>query len=535
VPEPRPGPPARPGAKRHAPRPAAEAAHAGESARSGESGALPRVVIVGLGPAGPEHVTRAADTALRTAPAFLRTARHPAAREYLDAGAEPLDRAYLAADVFEEAYREIVETLVAAAVGCGEVTYAVPGSPYVAEKTVELLRGDPRIVTTIIPGLPFTELVWDRLGIDPLEARVRLVDAARFAIEAAGDSGPLLVSQAWSRAVLSDVKVAPHGEPPARAVLLHHLGLDDEVVRDVAWEDIDRVLEPDHLTSLYIPHLAEPVAFELARAAEIVRTLREECPWDAEQTHRSLTRHLLEEAYEAIEALEELGEPPALERSAHVEEELGDVLCQVLFHAAIAAEEGLFDLSDVAAGLSDKLIRRHPHVFAGADAPAAADVLAQWEQQKQVEQGRAGLLDGIPRAMPALELAAKYERRAATVGFGAAVTGVADAALDEALALLASGDGSRAGELLVGIARRVTALGIDPEEAARAAATSFRRRFAALERGGLAPAAGGQGTAATTDDTGDGATERARRRALWAGTAEGEGRAETVDDGAVSP
>jgi tetrapyrrole methylase family protein/MazG family protein len=439
-------------------------------------------VIVGLGPAGAEHVTKAADLALRARPSYLRTARHPAAAAYLEVGAEPLDGAYLAATVFEEAYAAIVETLVAAAERCGEVTYAVPGSPYVAERTVELLRADPRITTTIVPGLPFTELVWDRLGIDPLEARVRLVDAARFAIEAAGDTGPLLVAQAWSRAVLSDVKVAPHGTAPERAVLLHHLGLDDEVVLDVAWEDIDRVLEPDHLSSLYIPHLAEPVAFELARAAEIVRTLRQRCPWDAEQTHRSLTRHLLEEAYEAIEALEELGEPPELAMAAHVEEELGDVLCQVLFHATIAAEEGLFDLSDVAAGLSDKLIRRHPHVFAGAEAPAADDVLAQWEQQKQQEQGRASLLDGIPRALPALELAAKFERRAETVGFGDAVTGTPASTLADALAWLEAGDAAASGELLVGIARRVAALGVDPEEAARAAAGAFRRRFAELER-----------------------------------------------------
>jgi len=450
---------------------------------------LPVVVAVGLGPAGPEHVTRAGDEALRSLPALLRTARHPSAAPYLEAGAEALDRHYEAASRFEDAYAAIVESVVAAARAAGRVAYGVPGSPYVAETTVEMLRADGRIRLEVVPGLSFVDLAWDRLGIDPVRERVRFVDAERFAVDAAGDTGPLLVAQAWSSPVLSDLKVALEEAPAGGAVILHHLGLPDEVVREVAWEEIDRVLAPDHLTSLYIPLLAEPVGYEIARALEIVRVLRMRCPWDAEQTHASLVRHLMEEAYEAIDAIDELGEPPEPARAAHLEEELGDVLCQVLFHSVIAAEEGLFNLSDVAAGLADKLVRRHPHVFAGAEAPPADEVLARWEQQKQEEKGRESLLSGIPAALPALELVAKYERRAGSVGLGYPVTGAGAGELGGALERLAQGDPAGAGELLIGVARLAAHLGEDPELALRHAAAGFAARFAAVERAAAASGA----------------------------------------------
>src|SRR3712207_1004961 len=143
---------------------------------------------------------------------------------------------------------------------------------------------------------------WDRLRVDPLAAGVRLVDGRRFAVEAAGSRGPLLVAQCDSRPVLSDIKLAVDSPPPdGVVVVLHHLGLDDESVTEVSWEDLDRTVDADHLTSLFIRELAAPVANEVVRFVELVATLRERCPWDREQTHASLTRHLVEEAYEVLE------------------------------------------------------------------------------------------------------------------------------------------------------------------------------------------------------------------------------------------
>lgn len=222
--------------------------------------------MVGLGPAGPEHVTAAADLAIRSAPvALLRTARHPAAAAYAGLpGVSSLDDRYEASSTFPEVYAAVVEAVVAAALEHDDVVYAVPGSPTVAEHTVELLRAlaggdDGEIDLEVLPAMSFAELAFLRLGVDPVEAGVRLVDAQHFAIElgagsgAAGGAGPLLVAQCWSQAVLSEVKLAFETEPGRPVTLLHHLGLDDEVVIEVPWAEIDRTIAPDHLTSLYVP------------------------------------------------------------------------------------------------------------------------------------------------------------------------------------------------------------------------------------------------------------------------------------------
>ncbi|HYA68733.1 MAG TPA: SAM-dependent methyltransferase [Acidimicrobiales bacterium] len=286
------------------------------------SGGRPRVVVVGLGPSGPELVPAATLSAVAGAARFfVRTERHPsveAVRSSAPVAVEGFDHHYESGESFEEVYTAIVDDLVAAAEvvapGGGYVAYAVPGSPFVAERTVQLLRSDGRVEVEVVHAPSFLDLVWDRLGVDPLTAGVRLVDGASFAVEAAGERGPLLVAQCHDRSVLSAMKLAiddvdavgsGSGQAP-RAVLLHHLGLADEVVLDVAWEDLDRSLEPDHLTSVWIPSLVLPVASEMVRLDELVRTLRERCPWDRGQTHASLARHLLEESYETLDAIEEL-------------------------------------------------------------------------------------------------------------------------------------------------------------------------------------------------------------------------------------
>jgi tetrapyrrole methylase family protein/MazG family protein len=454
------------------------------------------VIAVGLGPAGPVYTTPAALDAVVGAPvAFLRTSRHPAAAPLLElAHVVSLDDCYEKGASFEEVYRTIVEVLRGAATEHGRVAYAVPGSPSVAERTVELLGGDDSIRLEVVPGLSFCELAWARLGIDPIEAGVRLVDAERFGVQAAGDPGPLLVGQCWSRAVLSGVKLSFDVDPGLPAVLLHHLGLADEIVLEVPWSEIDRSLEADHLTSLYIPQVQVPIARELMRFVELVRVLRERCPWDRSQTHRSLVRHLLEETYEVIEAIEQLGDDPAAappEAVAHVEEELGDLLCQVLFHATLAEEEGLFGLADVARGVHDKLVARHPHVFGDVTATTPAAVVSNWERIKQAEKKRTHLFEGVPAAMPALARAAKAERKLASVELGWPATGPDAGALVLALAgvlRLADRDGeidaetaAASGALLLDLARLVAHRGEDPESLVRQALDRLGARVAMLE------------------------------------------------------
>jgi len=374
---------------------------------------LPRVIVVGLGPAGTDLLTAGTVEAIAaTAPRFLRTRRHPAACAVPDA--VDFDDVYDSGTSFDEVYATIVSRLVAAAEATGEVLYAVPGSPVVAERTVEALQADDRVELTVLPAMSFLDLAWARLGVDPVALGARLVDGRRFAVEAAGQRGPLLVGQCDQPHVLSEVKLAVEDGPAV--TVLQRLGLADELVREVPWDDLDREVEPDHLTSLWIPELAAPVAGELERFHELVRTLRERCPWDREQTHASLTRHLLEETYEVLEAIDHLDVETGA-GYADLEEELGDLLFQVVFHSVLAAEEGQFTLADVARGVHDKLHARHPHVFGDEAAEVTtAQLSTDWERRKVEEKGRSSVMDGIPAALPALAYAAKVQKKASSQG-----------------------------------------------------------------------------------------------------------------------
>ena len=438
-----------------------------------------RVTVVGLGPAGPDLVTSAALDAIARIPVrFLRTARHPSAS--VVEGATTFDDVYETAASMDEVYATIVDRLAAAAAAHGEVLYAVPGSPAVAERTVLLLRGDDRVEVDVVPALSFLDLAWVRLGIDPFgsDGGVRVVDGHRFAEEAAGERGPLLVGQCDSREVLSEIKLAFEDEPPPVAWVLQRLGLPDESVSMVEWADLDRVVDPDHLTSLFLPVVGAPVARELVAFVEVVRRLREECPWDREQTHESLTKYVLEEAYEVVDAIHEGSVD-------HLEEELGDLLLQVVLHAAIATQVGEFTIADVARRITDKMVRRHPHVFGDVSVADADEVHRNWEALKAAEKPeRVGALDGIPGSLPALSYAAKLSKRAARAGFDWRVLAPVFDKVREEVAELEADPSSvdELGDVLFSIVNVARHLGHDPEAALRGAATKFRRRFELVEQ-----------------------------------------------------
>ena len=438
--------------------------------------AAARVLVVGLGPAGPELLTTATVEAIASAgPRYVRTSRHPA----VDAvpGAESFDGVYESSASLDDVYSGIVERLVAAAVehAPAPVLYAVPGSPVVAERSVELLLADGRVAVEVLPALSFADLAWARVGVDPVAAGVRLVDGHRFAAEAAGATGPLLVAQCDSAAVLSGIKLAAEPASGTTVVVLQRLGLPDERLTEVDWYDLDRVVEPDHLTSLYVPSLQPPVAAELLAFTDVVRTLREQCPWDREQDHRSLAKYLIEETYETVDAIEG-GDP------AELEEELGDLLYQVVFHAVLGAEEGDYTLADVARGITDKLVRRHPHVFGDAEAADADTVRANWEQLKKAEKGRASVMDGAAGSLPALMYARKVQQKARAVGFDWKSSDDVWAKVEEELAELRDDPSEdELGDVLFAVVNLARHLGVDAEPALRAATAKFVRRFQAME------------------------------------------------------
>ncbi|MBM6775389.1 nucleoside triphosphate pyrophosphohydrolase [Olsenella profusa] len=213
------------------------------------------------------------------------------------------------------------------------------------------------------------------------------------------------------------------------------------------------------------------------------------CPWDREQTHRSITRNMIEEAYEAVDAIE-------ADDQAHLLEELGDVLEQVVLHAQIAADEGAFTIDDVVAGLNEKLVRRHPHVFgehvAAADGAEVTDI---WDEVKAAEraasgQGDAepGLLDSVPRGLPALMQCQKISKRAAKAGFEwADEAGVWDKVAEERAEFEREAPGSperteEFGDLLFSLVQVARWEGIDAEEALASANRKFRSRWGLMEK-----------------------------------------------------
>jgi tetrapyrrole methylase family protein/MazG family protein len=208
------------------------------------------------------------------------------------------------------------------------------------------------------------------------------------------------------------------------------------------------------------------------------------CPWDAEQTHESLTRYLLEETYEVIEAIE-------AKSPEHIKEELGDLLLQPVFHAAIAEEAGTFNMADIISTLCDKLIRRHPHVFGDQHIVDSAAQIENWEQIKKAEKGseRASVLAGVPPHLPALLKAQKITEKAARVGFDWEHVDQVMAKVMEELhefeEAMSAGDNehmeAELGDLLFAIVNLGRFLSINPEEALRKTITRFQKRFQYVE------------------------------------------------------
>ncbi len=454
-----------------------------------------RVVIVGLGPGPRNTVTQATLEAIeRIKVQFVRTKRHPTAD--LMPKATSFDSLYDTLPTFEDVYGAITEAVVVAALKHGEVLYAVPGSPLILESSVAQLRADSRVDVQVLPALSFLDLAWEALGIDPVNAGVRLIDGHRFALEASGERGPLLVAQVHADWVLSDVKLShesANGNEPV--VLLHHLGLPDQRVEHTTWQELDRVLPADHLTTLYIAQMAEPVSGELARLHQLARTLREQCPWDREQTHDSLIKHLIEETYEVVDAIEALDADDPATDEAFIEE-LGDLLYQVEFHATIAEQQGRFSMADVARSIHDKLVRRHPHVFGDVVANSANDVVQTWDEVKRSEKKSAdgaasSTFTGVAKSGPSLQYATKIQKRAADVGFdwpnadGAFEKIVEESAeIRQAVALNSDPETVRMelGDLLFSVVNLSRHLGHDAEQALRGASDKFRHRFEQVEQ-----------------------------------------------------
>jgi|LSQX01.1.fsa_nt_gb tetrapyrrole methylase family protein/MazG family protein len=457
------------------------------------------ITIVGLGPGAFEQLSVGAWEALRQARLrFLRTAIHPTVQELTARGIRfvTFDELYDKNPDFESLYRQIAERVIAAA-SQGPVTYAVPGHPLVAEESVRLIMLEAErqgLIAAVVPSMSALDAIFAAARQDPV-AGLQVFDALAFEPNEWIPGRPAVFLQLYNRFVASQLKLAllEWLEPTTVVTLIKAAGTSQEQVQSVALHELDR--QPvDHLTSLFLPgtaHLPPPGSVHsLAPLTEVMKRLLapDGCPWDREQTHSSLGRFLIEETYEVIEAIESQDYEALCE-------ELGDVLLQVVFHAQLAEENGAFNIDDVIQTITEKMKRRHPHVFGDVQAADAKAVLANWEAIKQAERKEEdpqekSLLSDLPRHLPALMYAEKAQKKAATVGFQwQNVHGAWEKLHEEIRELeeaIAAGNleeqDAELGDVLFVLVNVARYLGIDPEAALRRTTEKFIRRFRFIEQ-----------------------------------------------------
>ena len=409
---------------------------------------------------------------------IIRTRDHPAAAQIAARRHVVFcDDLYESGETFEDVYSAIADRVLEAAASTS-VIYAVPGGPWLGEFAVRqiLERGSD---VSVLYGETFVDAILSATGYDPFQRGLQIVNGHDLPSPLIIDK-PTIVGHLDRPEILADVSAALSRVLPeeTKVTVFSGLGGEDELVVVSEIDNLDPALA-GFRTSLWI----DAEAGGIVGAIRTMDRLRRECPWDREQTHESLVKNLIEEAYELIEAIDDVAvDPGDLVAYARVEEEVGDVLLQVLFHAAIAGEAGAFDINDAAEVLRQKLVRRHPHVFSDVEVTDADEVKANWDEIKRLEKGESAgsAMDGIPPGMPALYRASKVQNRATKAGFPAESTEGVVARINESLLSL-GGDSEQKGDViggamfdLVDLARRS---GLDAEHLLRTAVDRFEVDF----------------------------------------------------------
>lgn len=452
------------------------------------------IVLLGLGPGDPNLLTRQAWDWLSSIPeVYVRTLQHPSLQGFPQGlKVNSFDAVYEQNEQFEDVYAQIVEQVLDLGRRPQGVTYAVPGHPFVAEATCpEIARraAEEGLPVRIIEGISFLGPTFTALHVDPFPqiALVDGLDLVNLHVPPFPPSQPALIAQIYSREVASNVKLTLNAVYPDHhpVRLVHAAGTPQQVVEDLALYEIDRSPHVNYQTVLYIPPLAPDAATEAFQ--EVVAHLRapDGCPWDKEQTLESLGPSLLEESYEALDALDS-GDMDGLR------EELGDMLLIIFMLSQIASEEGEFALADVVQGIHRKIVYRHPHVFGEVQVEGTSGVLRNWEALKAAERKAKGkdkvkgILDNLPKALPALTQSQEYQERAAHVGFDwPDIQGVIEKIKEEWQEIETAGDPESVrrelGDLLFAVVNLVRWHKADSETVLRQTNQRFKRRFGHIE------------------------------------------------------
>ncbi|QOR66716.1 nucleoside triphosphate pyrophosphohydrolase [Cytobacillus suaedae] len=426
---------------------------------------------------------------------YLRTKEHPVVNDLVKEGIifQSFDEIYEKHEQFEDVYEEIVNELCAQA-NDKDIVYAVPGHPLVAEKTVQLLltkKGEYSVV--VEGGQSFIDPLFAALEIDPIDG-FQFVDALSFDNSQLQLNQHIIICQVYDQMIASNVKLSLMEQLPDDydVYIVTAAGSEQQLIKKVPLYELDRGMELTNLTSVYVPPVREErlLYHQFSTLRTVIAALRGPggCPWDQKQTHKSLKKYLLEEAYELIEAIDN-------EDDDHMAEELGDVLLQIMLHSQIAEEEGMFTVSDVIQGITEKMIRRHPHVFGDVTADSVDDVISNWNEIKKKEKSNTeegSLLDGVSKSLPGLSKAYKYQAKAATVGFDWKDVKPMWEKVDEELkefkdelnseVLSQEKILSEFGDILFAFVNIGRYYNIDPEEAITATNHKFYRRFTYIEK-----------------------------------------------------
>jgi len=442
-----------------------------------------RIHIAGLGPGSAAHVTSETRELLTAGhPVILRTRHHPVVSALAAlAGATDCDDLYVRGTNFEAVYNAMARRVLDAA-HVSPVVFAVPGHPLIAEESVVRLLALARaegVPARVYPAVSYADVAAVALERDL--GTIQLCDALDLRIDT---WRPALISQVYDRDRVTSLKLRLLDIYPAdhEVTVLSALGTPEETITAVQLNALDHRAY-GYLDSVFVPAIA-PLddVRRFDGLQHVIERLHapDGCPWDREQTHVTLRPHLLEESYEALEAIDR-DDPDALT------EELGDVLLQVLMHTAVAERLEEFSTGDVVEHIARKLIRRHPHVFGEGTASTADEVYQNWEALKKQEKPRQSILDGVPGTLPALAASQAIQGRARRVGFDwPDVDGPLEKLREEitefAQAETAIDREDEFGDILFVAVNIADHLGIDAEQALRGANQKFRSRFGAVER-----------------------------------------------------
>lgn len=443
---------------------------------------LGKIYIVGLGPSDADQLTKKALEAIHSGRKnFLRTDQHESVNYFKDNEIPYLsfDGLYQKLDSFDQIYTRIYQELIQAAEK-EDINYLVPGSPMIAEKTVKMLLdklGPDQY--EVIQGLSFLEPVFTLCQLDPVEGFI-LVDGDNFHWTDFNPHLANLVTQVYNARILADLKLSLgeiYGDDH-EVFLVSDAGLKSQKVDRVKVHALDRC-QASYQTSLLVPKLAQKKNWQdLAKVMEELRG-RHGCPWDLEQTHESICPDMIEESYEAVDAI----------KSGDLDqmvEELGDVLFQVYFHSQIAYEEGEFNLYDIWTQVTNKLIHRHPHVF---DQEKYDE--GNWDRIKDQSRGFktfAQRLEDI-RGLPALMRAQKITYQTGKIGFfwkdAQEVFSCVQEEMDELAQALAEGDSNHIqeeiGDVFYSLVNLCYALNYTAEDIMHQACKKIIHRLAKME------------------------------------------------------